>query len=147
MGRFFGPFLFENVPANEASPQPVYLSEVEMSDIYLGLSGNKVGTGTMDIVTLCKGKGLKEPEYHQEEDFRVVIWRKKLGGDPEAVQNDPEVIHNDSAFVDKVYEQICANHSISRGALARTLNNSERQVRKTIDASFLNNSYRVNYLI
>ena len=34
---------------------------------------DKVGTGTMDIVTLCKNKGLKEPEYHQEEDFRVVI--------------------------------------------------------------------------
>ena len=39
---------------------------------------DKVGTGTMDIVTLCKEKGLKAPEYHQEEDFRVVIWRKKL---------------------------------------------------------------------
>lgn len=36
----------------------------------------KVGTGTEDIVNLCKEKGLKTPEYHQEEDFRVVIWRK-----------------------------------------------------------------------
>ena len=25
---------------------------------------------------LCKEKGLKEPEYYQEEDFRVVIWRR-----------------------------------------------------------------------
>ena len=39
---------------------------------------DKVGTGTEDIVNLCKEKGLKEPEYHQEEDFRVVIWRKNL---------------------------------------------------------------------
>ncbi len=37
---------------------------------------DKVGTGTEDIVNLCKDKGLKTPEYHQEEDFRVVIWRK-----------------------------------------------------------------------
>ena len=37
---------------------------------------DKVGTGTEDIVNLCKEKGLKEPEYHQEEDFRVVIWRR-----------------------------------------------------------------------
>ncbi len=37
---------------------------------------DKVGTGTEDIVNLCKDKGLKSPEYHQEEDFRVVIWRR-----------------------------------------------------------------------
>ncbi len=44
---------------------------------------DKVGTGTEDIVNLCKGKGLKEPEYHQEEDFRVVIWRKEKPGQDE----------------------------------------------------------------
>lgn len=43
LGRFFETFLFEDVPANEASPQQVYLGEVEMSDIYLGLYGNKYG--------------------------------------------------------------------------------------------------------
>lgn len=43
LGKFFETFLFEDVPANEASPQQVYLSEVEMSDIYLGLYGNKYG--------------------------------------------------------------------------------------------------------
>lgn len=37
---------------------------------------DKVGTGTEDIVNLCKDKGLKSPEYHQEEEFRVVIWRR-----------------------------------------------------------------------
>lgn len=39
---------------------------------------DKVGTGTEDIVNLCKDKGLKSPEFHQEEDFRVVIWRRNL---------------------------------------------------------------------
>lgn len=43
LGKFFETFLFEDVPANEASPQQVYLSEVEMSDIYLGLD-SKGGT-------------------------------------------------------------------------------------------------------
>ena len=47
---------------------------------------DKVGTGTEDIVNLCKAEGLKTPEYHQEEDFRVVIWRS----DPGAIQSDPE---------------------------------------------------------
>ena len=49
---------------------------------------DKVGTGTEDIVNLCKDKGLKSPEYHQEEDFRVVIWRRTGN----VVQSDPEVI-------------------------------------------------------
>ncbi len=46
---------------------------------------DKVGTGTEDIVSLCKDKGLKSPEYHQEEDFRVVIWRKNQEKGPSSV--------------------------------------------------------------
>lgn len=95
---------------------------------------DKVGTGTMDIVTLCEDKGLKKPEYHQEEDFRVVIWRKKPEGDPEVIQSDPERSGSDPELVDKVYKLICDNHSISKGTQARLLNTSERQVRKAIDA-------------
>ena len=87
-------------------------------------SGNvdKVGTGTEDIVNLCKAEGLKTPEYHQEEDFRVVIWRS----DPGAIQSDPEL-------VEAVYKSICEHPSISRAELARRLETSERQVRKAID--------------
>ena len=33
LGKFFETFLFEDVPAAEASPRQVYLNEVEMSDI------------------------------------------------------------------------------------------------------------------
>ena len=98
---------------------------------------DKVGTGTEDIVNLCKDKGLKVPEYHQEEDFRVVMWRK---GGPEVIQSDPEVIQSDPELdqgnlelVQAVYELIKENHSISRAALAAKLATSERQVRKAID--------------
>ena len=35
----------------------------------------KVGTGTEDIINKCREYGLKTPEFYQEEDFRVVIWR------------------------------------------------------------------------
>ena len=85
---------------------------------------DKIGTGTEDIITLCKGKGLKAPEYHQEEDFRVVIWRKS---DPDAIQSDPELVR-------AVYDLIKSKPSISRAELAKTLNTSERQVRKAIDS-------------
>lgn len=91
---------------------------------------DKIGTGTEDIITLCKEKGLKAPEYHQEEDFRVVIWRK---GDPEVIQSNPEVIQSDPGLVQAVYDLIKSKPSISRAELAKTLNTSERQVRKAID--------------
>ena len=39
----------------------------------------KVGTGTEDIINKCREYGLKTPEFYQEEDFRVVIWRADEG--------------------------------------------------------------------
>ena len=59
-------------------------------------------------------------------------WNKNWRGD-QAVQSDPEVIQIDTEFVDAVYELIKENHSISRAALAKALETSERQVRKAID--------------
>lgn len=35
----------------------------------------RFGTGTGDIIRLCKEKGLREPEFVQEEHFKTIIWR------------------------------------------------------------------------
>ena len=43
LGKFFEPSIFEEVPANEFPTSHVYLREVEMCDIYLGLYGNLYG--------------------------------------------------------------------------------------------------------
>ena len=43
LGKFFEPFIFEEVPANEFPVSHVYLKEVELCDIYLGLYGNLYG--------------------------------------------------------------------------------------------------------
>lgn len=43
LGKFFEPFIFEEVPANEYPTNHVYLKEVELCDIYLGLYGNLYG--------------------------------------------------------------------------------------------------------
>ena len=43
LGKFFEPFIFEEVPANDYSTSHVYLKEVELCDIYLGLYGNLYG--------------------------------------------------------------------------------------------------------
>jgi len=43
LGKFFEPFLFEQLPAVDNSMQNVYLEEVERCDIYLGLLGQQYG--------------------------------------------------------------------------------------------------------
>ena len=48
LGRFFEPFVFENVPAKSRSAGVVYLSEIEQSDIYIGLFGNEYGNVSGD---------------------------------------------------------------------------------------------------
>ena len=43
LGKFFEPFIFEKVPALNTNPSNVFLKEVEQSDIYLGILGEKYG--------------------------------------------------------------------------------------------------------
>lgn len=43
MRQFFEPFLFEEVPAADRRADELYLSEVALCDIYLGLFGNEYG--------------------------------------------------------------------------------------------------------
>lgn len=43
MGRFFEPFLFEELPAKDVSAEQAYLTEVADTDVYLGLFGENYG--------------------------------------------------------------------------------------------------------
>ena len=43
LGKFFEPFLFELLPATDQNAANVYLKEVELCDIYLGILGNDYG--------------------------------------------------------------------------------------------------------
>jgi predicted HTH transcriptional regulator len=61
-----------SVPANPILANPIYLAG------YI----ERMGTGTRDIVDKCKAIGLKSPEFIQEEDFKVVLWRKELTDEP-----------------------------------------------------------------
>ena len=38
----------------------------------------KAGTGTEDIITKCVNYGLERPEFRQDSDFKVTIWRKQV---------------------------------------------------------------------
>ena len=37
-----------------------------------------MGTGTTDIIDRCVENGLRKPEFHQDEDFRTVLWRPEV---------------------------------------------------------------------
>ena len=111
----------KSLPANPLLADPMYWNG------YI----EKVGTGTEDIINKCCEFGLKTPEFHQEEDFRVVIWRTENDNNvPEMCQNVPEVYQN---VPEQLIDMIKANPSISRDTLSKQLNISVRQVRKIID--------------
>ena len=58
-----------SVPTNPILANPIYLAG------YI----ERMGTGTGDIVDKCVTLGLKTPEFIQEEDFKVILWRKDEG--------------------------------------------------------------------
>lgn len=114
----------KSLPANPLLADPMYWNG------YI----EKVGTGTEDIINKCREYELRTPEFYQEEDFRVVIWRMEDSlGDPKVIQDDPKVIQDDPKKVGDLMELIGSNPSISRAELSRRLALSERQVRKMID--------------
>jgi predicted HTH transcriptional regulator len=43
LGKFFEPFVFERIEAKDESAQKVYLDQIRMSDIYIGLFGTQYG--------------------------------------------------------------------------------------------------------
>ena len=55
-----------SIPANPLLAESIYLAG------YI----ERMGTGTGDIVSKCLEYNLKEPEFIQEEIFKVIIWRK-----------------------------------------------------------------------
>lgn len=55
-------------PVNPVLANPVYLAG------YI----EQMGTGTTDIIDHCMSYGLRKPEFHQDEDFRAVLWRPEV---------------------------------------------------------------------
>ena len=51
LGKFFNPFIFECLPANDHSVSQVYLKEVEGCDIYLGILGKEYGYEDCDGIS------------------------------------------------------------------------------------------------
>jgi len=76
-------------PVNPVLAHPVYLSG------YI----EQMGTGTTDIIDHCLEYGLRKPEFHQDDDFRVVLWRPEVQERvQERVQEDSNIIKIVSAI-------------------------------------------------
>ena len=57
--------IHNSVPANPLLAEPMYLTG------YI----ERLGTGTSDIIRIADEAGLPEPDFIQEEDFKIVIYR------------------------------------------------------------------------
>jgi hypothetical protein len=51
LGKFFDPFLFELLPAQDQKADHLYLREVELCDIYLGIMGKDYGAENPDGIS------------------------------------------------------------------------------------------------
>ncbi len=56
-----------SLPVNPLLANPVYLAG------YI----EQVGTGTNDVIDRCVELGLRKPEFRQDDDFTVVLWRRE----------------------------------------------------------------------
>lgn len=53
-------------------------SELRIILLYLAGYIEQVGTGTNDVIDRCVEIGLRKPEFRQDENFTVVMWRKEV---------------------------------------------------------------------
>jgi predicted HTH transcriptional regulator len=72
-----------SVPTNPILANPIYLAG------YI----ERMGTGTRDIVEQCRLIELREPEFIQEENFRVILWRKEKSNEAinKAIKNTQDL--------------------------------------------------------
>lgn len=68
-------YMHSSVPVNPILAHPAYLAG------YI----EEMGTGTSDIIEKCLNQGLETPEFIQEEQFRVIIWREQTDDDSDVL--------------------------------------------------------------
>jgi predicted HTH transcriptional regulator len=98
-----------SIPANPLLARPMYLFG----------SIEQIGTGTEMIIEKCVEKGLRKPEFVQEEDFSVILYRFEL--------NDKEQV---STQVSTQVEKLLRNFNsdvLGVNDLMKTVNLKERR--------------------
>lgn len=115
-------------PVNPVLANPVYLTG------YI----EQMGTGTTDIIDHCLEYGLRKPEFHQDDDFRVVLWRPEV---QERVQEGGEVRGEVDGKIKKVILTIRGN-TISANEIMKSLQlKGEDNFRKCYLVPSIENGY------
>lgn len=144
--------IHRSLPVNPILAHPVYLAG------YI----ERLGTGTVDLIDRCESKGLKTPEFHFDEDGRVVIWRKDTTQNvtPDTIENEafskdgiqnvtpdvtPDVTPGKTeARIKNELTEILSNKYITADELATKFNVTERTIRR--DFKLLRESYHIEWV-
>lgn len=133
-----------SIPANPLLAEPMYLAA------YI----ERMGTGTGDIIKLCKEAGIrKTPEFIQEEHFKMIIWRNRVGDDTtdgtidgtidgtkdgtldgtkDVTIDDVTKLRSDKERISIILRMIADNPEITIDDLASLTNHSRRTIKRDI---------------
>ena len=83
-----------SIPVNPLLANPIYLAG------YI----ERLGTGTGDIISICKQRGLSQPVFAEDEDFKVTLYRKNVQSLAEDVQSLAENVQSSAENVQGLAE-------------------------------------------
>jgi predicted HTH transcriptional regulator len=98
-----------SLPPNPLLANPIYLAG------YI----ERMGTGTGDIVSKCLALGLKQPEFLQEEDFKLTLWRSER--ENEGINAENEGVNINFEGVNKKNEGVNINFEGVKDSLQKEL--------------------------
>jgi len=147
----------ESKPVNPILAEPVYMTG------YI----ERAGTGTTDVINTCLSLGLPQPDYRQEEDFKLTIWRRNSSSnDPQSEhphfndiqdirtnsdpqndpQNDPQKLIGEKVLnrQRKLFETILVNRQMSKEDIAALLKVSQETIKR--DLRSLRHSYDIDWI-
>lgn len=112
LGKFFEPFLFEELPAIDLSAPIVYLKEVGRCNIYLGLIGKKYG--------YRDSEGASPTEREYDEATRLYKTRLIFLTNEEPSERENEV----NVFIKKIEGEVVRNRFIGLSSLLQNVYHS-----------------------
>lgn len=110
-----------SLPVNSLLANPVYLAG------YI----EQVGTGTNDVIDRCLEQGLRKPEFRQDEDFMVTLWRREgVASGNGDVNGD---VNSLRGALKEIYLIVLGNPGIKIGQVAEIRKKSESTVWKQLN--------------
>jgi len=102
-----------SIPVNPLIAEPLYLAGTI----------ERMGTGREDIIKKCKKAGLRTPEFVEEENFSVILWRN---------EQFTEVTEKVTENQQKILNNIFNNQYITAEELASIVGISARKIKENL---------------